>query len=360
MSSFSQRVRLRSVAVQPGHSALTRTPVLAHSTASVRVSEISAALEAPYCAMAGVADNPATLATLITEPVRRSNRCGAAACSTCTAESTLSRITFAQPAKRSCGNGTITPLPPTLLTITSSSPSPSIAPATTSCAACSSVTSPGSTTAAPTSSAVFRSCSAPRLLTATFAPARTNAAAIAAPMPREAPVTRAVFQVRSNTPPTLPRRAAAASVARRRAGPPHLHPAPVAGAPAGGVPVPALAGLRVGHRPGDDVRRHRPDHLVAARAPVWLRARAAGDPADLVVLPPPLLDRVHPGQATPWRPPYPRPNRPLWSVRAAARSPSGCGRGGRRRRRCGSPPAAPRTRHPGTRCRPRFRPPGPR
>src|SRR4029078_4967134 len=87
--------------------------------------------------------------------------------------------------------------------------------------------------------------------------------------------------------PTLPRRAAAASVAGGRAAPPHLRPAPVPGAPAGGVPVPALAGLRVGRRPGDDVWRHGPDHLVAARAPVRRVARAARGPADPVGAPPP-------------------------------------------------------------------------
>ena len=43
----SHRLRFRSVAVQPGHSALTRTPSAAHSTASDLVSEISPALAAP-------------------------------------------------------------------------------------------------------------------------------------------------------------------------------------------------------------------------------------------------------------------------------------------------------------------------
>src|SRR5262249_10360861 len=38
--SSSHRLRLSSVAVQPGHRALTRTPCAAHSTASVLVSEI--------------------------------------------------------------------------------------------------------------------------------------------------------------------------------------------------------------------------------------------------------------------------------------------------------------------------------
>ena len=64
-----------------------------------------------------------------------------------------------------------------------------------------SVTSAGSTSARrpswPTSAATFSSASALRLLSATSAPARASATAIAAPIPREAPVTRAVFPVRS-------------------------------------------------------------------------------------------------------------------------------------------------------------------
>src|SRR5271165_5069017 len=64
----SQSVRFRSVAVQPGHSALTRTPVSPHSIASVFVSEISPAFDAPYGPISGEAARPATDATLITEP----------------------------------------------------------------------------------------------------------------------------------------------------------------------------------------------------------------------------------------------------------------------------------------------------
>src|SRR5215469_17188993 len=67
-SGESHRSRFRSVAVQPGHSALTRTPVRPHSTASVFVSETTAALAAPYGARNGAAAMPATEATLITEP----------------------------------------------------------------------------------------------------------------------------------------------------------------------------------------------------------------------------------------------------------------------------------------------------
>ena len=56
--SSSHRLRLSSVAVQPGHSALTRTPSAAHSTASDLVSEISPALAAPYGDRNGAAAHP--------------------------------------------------------------------------------------------------------------------------------------------------------------------------------------------------------------------------------------------------------------------------------------------------------------
>src|SRR5580704_18635946 len=47
-SGPSHRFRFRSVAVQPGHSAFTRIPDAAHSTARVLVTDMTAALEAPY------------------------------------------------------------------------------------------------------------------------------------------------------------------------------------------------------------------------------------------------------------------------------------------------------------------------
>jgi hypothetical protein len=74
-SGAVRRISFRSVAVQPGHSALTRIPAGAHSTARVLVTEMTAALEAPYGMRPGVADMPATDATLITEPRPRSRRC---------------------------------------------------------------------------------------------------------------------------------------------------------------------------------------------------------------------------------------------------------------------------------------------
>src|SRR5215467_7512938 len=70
----SHRLRFRSVAVQPGHSALTLTPSAAHSTASDFVREISPALAAPYGLISGEEATPATDATLITEPAPRSSR----------------------------------------------------------------------------------------------------------------------------------------------------------------------------------------------------------------------------------------------------------------------------------------------
>src|SRR5215472_1458056 len=100
LTGSSHRLRLRSVAVQPGQSALTRTPSGAHSTASVLVSEISPALAAPYGLISGADATPATEATLITEPVPRSSKCAANAWQTYTAELRFSLISLSQPASR--------------------------------------------------------------------------------------------------------------------------------------------------------------------------------------------------------------------------------------------------------------------
>src|SRR3954466_9805728 len=70
-SWFSHSARLRSVAVQPGQSALTRTPRLAHSIATDRVRLTTAALDAPYGVTPGDPPSPATAATLTTAPPRR-------------------------------------------------------------------------------------------------------------------------------------------------------------------------------------------------------------------------------------------------------------------------------------------------
>src|ERR1022692_988754 len=70
----SQRLRVSWGAVQPGHSALTRTPLPPHSTASVLDSEIRAAFAAPYGEMSGADATPATDATLMIEPWPRSSR----------------------------------------------------------------------------------------------------------------------------------------------------------------------------------------------------------------------------------------------------------------------------------------------
>src|SRR6266702_1258499 len=81
----SHRFRFRAVAVQPGQSALTRTPSAAHSTASDLVSEIRPAFAAPYGDSSGDEATPATEATLITEPLLRSSRWPANAWHTYTA-----------------------------------------------------------------------------------------------------------------------------------------------------------------------------------------------------------------------------------------------------------------------------------
>ncbi len=114
--SSSQRLRFRSVAVQPGHRALTRTPSAPHSTASDLVSEIRPALAAPYGARNGAALTPATDATLMTEPLPRSTRCGPAAWHTYMAESRFSRISLSQPVSRRSRNGTMKLDPPALFT----------------------------------------------------------------------------------------------------------------------------------------------------------------------------------------------------------------------------------------------------
>src|SRR6266487_4571686 len=208
--SSAQRLRFSSVAVHPGHSAFTRTPLVAHSTASDLVSEITAAFDAPYGVSAGVAPSPATLARLITEARPAASRCPAAACSTCTVDSTFSRITFSQPVNRSWVNGTMNAVPPALLTTMSRPPMPRTAACTMASIAARSVTSAGTTTArlprCSTSAATFSSASAFRLFSATSAPCSARASAIACPMPRDAPVTSALRPVRSNSPMPPPLR----------------------------------------------------------------------------------------------------------------------------------------------------------
>ena len=68
IESFVSIFAVRSVATYPGHSALTRTRREAHSRASVRVSCMSPALDAPYAESSGLAAPPRVLATLTIEP----------------------------------------------------------------------------------------------------------------------------------------------------------------------------------------------------------------------------------------------------------------------------------------------------
>src|SRR5437763_2219736 len=110
--SSAHRPRLSSVAVQPGHSALTRTPWLAHSAASVLVSEISPALAAPYGASAGDAIRPAMEATLMTEPWPRLTRWPPSAWHTYTADVRLSLMILSQPGSLRSRNGTAKFEPP--------------------------------------------------------------------------------------------------------------------------------------------------------------------------------------------------------------------------------------------------------
>jgi hypothetical protein len=87
-------MRCSSVAVQPGHSAFTRTPVRPHSVASVLVSDTTAALADPYGARNGAAASPATEAMLITHPPPRAVMCAPAAWQIHIVASRLSRSTL--------------------------------------------------------------------------------------------------------------------------------------------------------------------------------------------------------------------------------------------------------------------------
>jgi hypothetical protein len=201
--SSSHRLRFSSVAVQPGHSALTRTPSAAHSTASDLVSDTSPALAAPYGARNGAALTPATEATLITEPVPRSTRCRPAAWQTYMAESRFSRSSLSQPVSRRSRNGTMKLDPPALFTTMSRQPSWSIAVATAAATDSCSVTSAGMTKAFRPSTlicaAVSASPSSLRATSARSAPAPASATAITWPIPRDAPVTKAFLPVRSKS-----------------------------------------------------------------------------------------------------------------------------------------------------------------
>ncbi len=201
--SSSHRLRFSAVAVQPGHSALTRTPSAAHSTASDLVSEISPALAAPYGARNGAALTPATEATLMTEPVPRSTRCRPAAWQTYMAESRFSRSSLSQPVSRRSRNGTMKLDPPALFTTMSRQPSWSIAVATEAATDACSVTSAGMTNAfrpsAVICAAVSASPSSLRATSARSAPAPASATAITWPIPRDAPVTKAFLPVRSKS-----------------------------------------------------------------------------------------------------------------------------------------------------------------
>jgi hypothetical protein len=88
-------------------------------------------------------------------------------------------------------------VPPALFTTTSTRPNSPVAAATISSTASLSFTSVGSTSASRpnprTSAATSSSCSLVRAASTTLAPASAKVRAIAAPMPRPAPVTIATF-----------------------------------------------------------------------------------------------------------------------------------------------------------------------
>src|SRR5579863_647357 len=110
-------------------------------------------------------------------------------------------MTLSQPGRRRSANGTMKLVPPALFTTMSMWPSRSIPAVTAAVTASSLVTSAGMTKAflpcSPIRRAVPARPSSLRATRARSAPAAAIATAIARPIPREAPVTKAVFPVRS-------------------------------------------------------------------------------------------------------------------------------------------------------------------
>ena len=117
-------------------------------------------------------------------------------------------------------------------------------------------------------------------------------------------------------------------------------------APAGGVPVPAPVGRRLGvpgvevgvagvRRPGHDVRRPGPDLLVAARAAVGLAGRRPGEGPHHPVAVAGLLDRAPadgpaPGPAGSGAGPWAPPGQEVSGSRSRGTRDRSCGRGIRR------------------------------
>src|SRR6266536_2252928 len=264
-SDHSRRVSL--VRTQPGARQLTRTPSGAASTARVRVMPISPALAAPYTPMPGLAERPATLATLTIAPPRGMR--GRAALHARKGPRRLRFMTLSHPAVRVSARAAKNCWPPATLTSTSSWPERSAARATSASTAASSAASVGATTAsgapARRAAAATRSRSpAERAASTSPAPASAQVRAACSPMPLLAPMIRTVLPSRRNL--------ASSDMASAVPPPPPPHAGlPELGEvalPAGPVPVAAL--LRAALGPHHHVQRAREDLLVAAGAAVGL------------------------------------------------------------------------------------------
>lgn len=182
-----------SVRTNPGHSAISRTPLPARSRAAPWVNCTTHALLAPYVPRGTKA---ATEATLTTPPRRRSRMPVTAAE---VSRSTASQCTFSIASSSAMGTSRNSPLlpKPALLTSRSTgclrSPSRSSTAAMPSSVARSATSTPTSTPCRSCSSAAWsRSFSSLRATSTRLCPSAASRRANAAPMPAVAPVTNAV------------------------------------------------------------------------------------------------------------------------------------------------------------------------
>ena len=187
-------VQTSSVAVNPGHSAFTVTPVSRTSAASERVNPTSACLEAEYAATYGAPARPATEATLITRPQARSSMPGITARMRRNGPVTFVRRCRSHISRSVRLSGADSAIP-ALFTRTSIGPSVALTAATASVTASASPTSRMTAIVCPPLARSARATSSTsvrvRAATATAKPAWTNAPAISRPMPRPPPVTNA-------------------------------------------------------------------------------------------------------------------------------------------------------------------------
>jgi hypothetical protein len=175
-----------SVAIGPGYTTCTRTPVASRSAASTSLHPVIANFDAVYAASRGLPTRPATDATFTTCPARRSIIDGSAASVaytapmklTCIARSTFSGVRRAAWMRMGI---------PALFTSTSSLPCRAIVPRTSASHDVRSATSV--TTASHfASAATAASKSARRAAATTTAPRAERSSAIARPIPLDAPV----------------------------------------------------------------------------------------------------------------------------------------------------------------------------